>query len=524
MTGASLLQSLQPELGRAVAREQEAKVPQVLFALVASNEEVETGTCWVQMKMDKVKNKQQSDEGYFWTRRGGDLRMSSSIDWEVPDISKPPSWTWPNENAEQMRHSPLIDDQKNIYLFTTTKLRKFSPDGDLLWTFAQDREANTSPALHDGVVYVLCGSRQHTTIVHAVDKETGKQIWKKEYPGRSYTGDSQTLMVANDTLILPQSVHNPGGNNAMMAISTKDGSFLWDYVGDELIWNFSPAYPGDETLVVGSGCGTVYRIAFGGKLLWKAGVQSGSPIFCGTGGAALGPNGVIYHEYNTLDDNSLQAALGIIKGNTSGITGHLAAYRLSDGQKLWQKEFGPRYLGMQYPSVGRLGPSGPLAVVVAVGENPGTPVVMEKEERARYLADPEYRKKMGVPTFVNAVVALDAESGDQLWRFEEEPWNHFGAAGDEERVPEFKDSIENPICLPDLQGIPVINSYDGTVYAASAHAGNLTAIRDLNGDGIIQESETKVFSPGIAFLNSPSWAPGMGVVAPCWGPMYVFKS
>eukprot|EP00438_Fugacium_kawagutii_P000259 Skav212304 [mRNA] locus=scaffold732:710861:713874:- [translate_table: standard] len=104
-------------------------------------------------------------------------------------------------------------------------------------------------------------------------------------------------------------------------------------------------------------------------------------------------------------------------------------------------------------------------------------------------------------------------------------WDHFAAAGDEEKFVErsLHPTKEGVMCLPDAQGIPVINEIDGTVFFSSSHSGNLTAIRDANNDGIIDANEVTNFAPGSAFLNSPSMAPGILVAAPCWGPTYVFR-
>ena len=52
----------------------------------------------------------------------------------------------------------------------------------------------------------------------------------------------------------------------------------------------------------------------------------------------------------------------------------------------------------------------------------------------------------------------------------------------------------------------------GHVYSSSSHAGNLTVIRDENADGFIQAEETTSLEAGMAFLNSPSFAPKMIVV------------
>lgn len=135
---------------------------------------------------------------------------------------------------------------------------------------------------------------------------------------------------------------------------------------------------------------------------------------------------------------------------------------------------------------------------------------------------------MKVPHLQNRVVALRADNGKELWRYDAPSWDHFGAAGDEEgfveRSKAFRSGENLPVCLPDLQGIPVINSYEGRVYMSSSHDGNLTVLEDVNKDGVVQQNETVSFAPGVAFLNSPSMAPGLLVAAPCWGPTYVWTA
>jgi len=128
----------------------------------------------------------------------------------------------------------------------------------------------------------------------------------------------------------------------------------------------------------------------------------------------------------------------------------------------------------------------------------------------------------------NAVVALDAISGEVLWRYDEDVWNQQLAAGDTEKYNERAERARTDVrtdtmCSPETQGTPLIAG-DGTVYMSSGHGGELRAIRDVNQDGVIDPKEVSTFSTHNAFLNSPSLAPGMLVAAPCWGPVYVFKN
>merc|ERR1719316_2395560 len=78
-------------------------------------------------------DKQDSDvlsKVYPWSQRGRDFTTSSSTSYSGPsDFSVGPSWVWPNPLDEQVRHSPLIDDDMNIYVTTATRMRKFNSNG-----------------------------------------------------------------------------------------------------------------------------------------------------------------------------------------------------------------------------------------------------------------------------------------------------------------------------------------------------------------------------------------------------------
>jgi len=301
------------------------------------------------------------------------------------------------------------------------------------------------------------------------------------------------------------------GTTRIHVMTSADGKPLFDYDLDELVWNFSPASPGDKTLLFAGSCGGAARISLekGGKEIWRVG--SRSKHFCSTGGGALGPNGVYYTEWMKL-----------------GGTVVISAYSVEDGSLIWSRTF-PNSHGSQYPAVGRIGKDRRLAVVVALGDNPWIlppPIAANPSLHDAYLSNATFRRSIGARGLSNAIVALDAASGESLWNWTEELWDHFAAAGDEDEGMVRRQStrsVEGAICLPDTQGIPLISG-DGYVYASSSHGGNLTAIRDENSDGIIQPSETRAWVPGKAFLNSPSLAPNMLVAATCWGSVNVFKN
>merc|ERR1711957_201147 len=77
----------------------------------------------------------------------------------------------------------------------------------------------------------------------------------------------------------------------------------------------------------------------------------------GTGGACVGPNGVIYCGFCLQDCSS---GKGVVR-----------AHAASDGKVLWTREFDQGINAT--PAVGTLGPSGRLAVIVPEGANPTIP-------------------------------------------------------------------------------------------------------------------------------------------------------
>merc|ERR1719210_3011874 len=238
---------------------------------------------------------------YYWSSRGGSPRTNSFSHYTAPsDFSAGPTWVWQNEFKEQVQFSPMIDADFNIYVSTHTRLRKFDSDGHLLWTWhtAFPQVIGTSPALYDGHVYVLLSLRKRPTAV-SIDMKTGSVHWQRTYDGITHGGDASAILVQNNTIWFGAKSPIIGdGTDTVVAASASDGSVRWQYVTDEVMWNFSPSTPGDGSLLFSSTCGAVFRLSFEGALLWRAGTRHHRHQQCVPGGGALGPNGLFYVEYN----------------------------------------------------------------------------------------------------------------------------------------------------------------------------------------------------------------------------------
>lgn len=499
-----------------------------------SDTEEDVDTSLLQVVRGRVLNRDadatdqmQPSHMYPWSQRGRDYTSSSHTPHTAPsDFSAGPSWIWENTLDEKVNHSPLIDDNMDIYLQTSTRIRKISANGTPIWSWQSDSSEGTmrhSTALYEGAIFAVSMNPEDNITMYSIDMASGEVNWKKSV-GLIQEGDAASVFVYNKTVVMALKSGALPGNDMMYAVNSSDGGYLWDYVADDIFWNWTPSTPGDGTLLAASSCGAVFRITFGGELVWRVGnATPGYHEHCCTGGGALGPNSVFYVENN-------------IEGPTPSTGGDVSAYQVSDGKLLWRRSFAHdtsaqfQPSGAQYPAVGRLGSDGPLAVVVALGLNTFPPdlSMMVPSQLSSLVAGFDMSAVLPKPLRLpSIVVALNATSGGILWRFDEEPWDHLAAAGETAKYAErqarlTQDPRADIVCWPDPQGIPVIAG-DGMVYTSSSHSGDLRAMKDLNGNGIIEPEEVSLFSTHNAFLNSPSVAPGMLVAAPCWGPMYVFK-
>jgi len=366
------------------------------------------------------------DQDYYWSSRGGSPRTNSFAPYTArSDFSEGPTWVWQNELKEQVRHSPLIDADLNIYVCTTTRLRKFDSDGILLWTWhaAPTQMISAAPALYKGSVYVL--PRENADgrpSAVSIDMRSGTVHWERAYDGVRQGADAEAINVDSGMLWFGAATAVGDGTDTVVAASASDGSMLWKYVTDHVMWNFSPSTPGDGTLLFSSQCGTVFRISSEGKLMWKAG-RNHQYDECVPAGGALGPNGIFYSEFNEGAGSMLQS-----QGATNNT---LAAYNVTDGSLVWERNL--PYRAAQYPAVGKLGPDGPLAVVAPLGDNPMPP--------RPFIEDFLLAGNGGAER--NMVMALDAGTGATIWISEEAPFSHMVAAGEFDE----HNATDGSICL-----------------------------------------------------------------------------
>eukprot|EP00428_Durinskia_dybowskii_P052983 CAMPEP_0170315832 /NCGR_PEP_ID=MMETSP0116_2-20130129/58525_1 /TAXON_ID=400756 /ORGANISM="Durinskia baltica, Strain CSIRO CS-38" /LENGTH=576 /DNA_ID=CAMNT_0010568353 /DNA_START=47 /DNA_END=1775 /DNA_ORIENTATION=- len=454
----------------------------------------------------------------YWMNKNGDFAVTGASRFATrADISGGPSWSFKDETEDLVYAHPIIDAEKSIYLMHRNgKLRKFSADGEVMWTNSdmyagQDAGkliSGTKPTLFVGGPVLLDGAiylGDSKGFVSAVDATSGATRWRKAVGAASASdawsmgGISGTLvaaMMSEEVAEIPFDV--AGGQDMIVGVDAKDGSVLWSwkFPDGKRIYNALFSFASDPPSVLFSNYhGRAYRLKLcDGSVVWEGPapeLQPGESEVMTTGGLAQGANGVAYVTSNFLDKGGVKR-------------GRLAAHNLASGDLLWVKRLDMP--ANNAPSIGHLGgASGELSVVLGLGENAFFPDP---------LADLTGKWENGRPVeWFTEVAAFSATNGEPTgWKFAPPPWKKTESEGD---------SWTGHICLPDAWSNAAIDA-DGTVYLGHM-SGKLFALRDMDGDGRLDgDGEVRSYYGGRCYQGSPGIAEGMLVATPCDG-MHVFK-
>ena len=116
----------------------------------------------------------------------------------------------------------------------------------------------------DGIAMAWFGSHDHH--VYAINVSTGEEIWNRPYR----TGG----VVAGRPLLFDGMVIAGSFDKKLYALDARDGSFLWDFEGDNWFW--AGAVTNGDTIFAPNMDGSIYALSRDGILQWQ--YHSGAPI------------------------------------------------------------------------------------------------------------------------------------------------------------------------------------------------------------------------------------------------------
>jgi len=428
------------------------------------------------------------DQKHWWPHCHGHVGAYTHTNLTgPPSLQESLAWTWHEPGYEVMVGS-VIDYDRNIYVTNTDGIRKFSPSGQLLWHYKPASEVAKNPSLMGEAIYgdTMAGD------MFAVDIHTGKPVWvTKAFVG--LTEKECGYVEAHAGMVLSvfdrQVVRERPGNVRIVALNATDGSRLWEYLSDAILWNFKASFLNDGTFLAYDVHGAARRIRMSdGSLVWHSKLPPLS--FAADLMASFSDGGL-----TVLPDGTVAYTCANVFSGEKGTAGVLRAFGVVDGALLWQQ-----VLPLPCVSWPAVDPTG-ASVVVVLGSF----------------------QQAWVPLPVGAM-KFDAQTGGSLWNFFDMPALFGpGAKGEVEHLEQRIANKENDrdACGPASWGAPIIDG-NGTMYASN-QVGDMWAVNDFNQDGFIDKNEYDRMVVSAASLHcGAGFAPGMMVYASC-DTLYVFK-
>ena len=289
------------------------------------------------------------------------------------------NWSWhdplgPDFNL--LAGGAVIDIDGNVFQNTQKGLHAFSRQGDKLWFYDTPGMSNNEVTLYGDLVL----GTTETGHAFALERTTGQPRWITKLaedagPDCGYPAAAEGIFVVGSKKGLDPRIS--GGNQKVMGLNVHNGDKLWEYEPDLPVWNLTPLFVGDGSVVFMDFAGGTYRLNLtSGEAIWRN-LPADSRRSFSDGGAGLGPNNMIYTCSNPGANAGWEGSAGIVR-----------AFHLVSGSEAWH--YLTEFPCNSYPSIGKLAGVESLAVVVTPGSF------------------------MGPTNLHGSILALDAESGQAL--------------------------------------------------------------------------------------------------------------
>lgn len=441
---------------------------------------------------------------HHWPHARGQVPGQHSVTaHQAPrELEEHMAWQWHHPMGRYfttVAGSAVIDSQSNLYLTTNEHLRKFAPDGQVLWEYKPPGlgiMTNQATLMGDRIF----GNAQDG-MAFCLDLD-GTPVWERRQAESSgsdvgYPGAFDGVLV----MAMNAGFAHGGGNWDVLAVNGTDGEPLWQYHPDMVVWDFMPLFPGDDTIVFMDEAGGMYRLGLhNGSLIWK---QPPEDLLAFTdGGAIISPDGTtVFSCSNPPGSQGYAPSPGVLR-----------AYALATGTPLWE-----RLLPMpcnSWPVVGDLGGDQP-SVLVPIGG------FMHQPQNST----PQAGQHAG------GIMAFDAASGELQFKWQAPVIGRDDVVGDAEGLA--TRLVTDPLhifCLPPQWSAPTMAA-DGAVYIGRAD-GFLYVLRaparsQFEAPGVATERlpinfdstpgvDVERFDLGAGFTHGgTAWAPGMMAIATC---------
>mmetsp|Transcript_86492 Transcript_86492/g.209746 ORF Transcript_86492/g.209746 Transcript_86492/m.209746 type:complete len:515 (-) Transcript_86492:424-1968(-) len=475
---------------------------------------------------------------YYWPHAHGHPSYYGNPPWPGPtDLPASFKWRWNGPTGtlyEESFNGAVIDDKKNIYITGDRHVYKMSEDGVLVWTYSMPGQTSgDGPAIYEGKL----NGATTDGLIFSIDMETGFQKWvtkASDHDGAEYSQlavHSGVVVTQGDKRC--QSVPFEACAAAKVrGLNSTDGAVLWTFDPDEVLWDWFPQFPDDDSVIFMDKTGGLFRLRLQtGELIWKA---AGTPYTWTDGSQFMASNGLTY---------TVQVSTTACRSQPRHVTdceGYVTAYKTSDGSQVWRITV-PKPPNTS-PVVGRLGDGDKLSLVMGIGQQSmlgcsppalfvyGFPLpdlikqisFLAIHTVSVWLGDRNWML-WGSHTRTHDVYTFDAETGKPLWAWSGPTSHRMCNRGDEDGFVSRYMSGLRPVSCPTPWGQPRIGT-DGTIYIANEN-GDFFAIRDANQDNHIDDDkEVSVFHTGATFPHCGSaHAPGM-IVAVNFDGVFVWKS
>mmetsp|Transcript_141701 Transcript_141701/g.440542 ORF Transcript_141701/g.440542 Transcript_141701/m.440542 type:complete len:533 (-) Transcript_141701:108-1706(-) len=482
---------------------------------------------------------------YYWPMGMGHPSYYSNPPWPGPtDLQKDFSWSWfgpTNTRYEESFVGAVIDEKKNIYVNGDRNAYKLSPTGVLLWNYyIPGQSSGDGPAIYAGRFY---GSTNGGKI-YAVNMETGVQSWVTQVS--SHDGFEYSQLAAHQGVLITQGEmrcqdipFQACACGKVFGLNTTDGNVLWKYDPNEVLWDWFPQFPDDETVVFMDKTGGLHRLMLQtGEVVWRT---SGTPGTWTDGSQFVASNGLTY-AVQVLTPSTGGSCPPPKRGEVLNCNGYVTAHNTTDGTLVWRATV-PKPPNTS-PALGPLGSGGKLALIMPIGQQSQDGCMPQAftQVYSRLSLLPEWLRLMvtaqfhklsvwlgdsngwlwGTITRRHDVLALDPDTGKTLWTWAGPTSDRKCNRGDEDGFIPRATAQKRMVSCPTPWSQPHIGP-DGTIYTGNEN-GDVFALRDANGDGRVDDKEVSVYHTDATFPHPGlSHAPGM-LVAVNFDGVFVWKS